>query len=354
MGLRFRKSVSLCKGVKLNFSKTGMSVSLGTKGYHKTISTSGRVTTTVGLPGTGIYYTDTKKIGGQKQNRSTQPSRATNGLFGRKKVPEESDLQRYDELVSMDSIYDNESEYVDIPEASRSVDRREVATSSSGTSAFSELIDIDSSEIPWDYSDSLEPGNVDESKKINLTEEDIKNIYRYCDATIEWTEILGGATADELLINPDVWQFCKKIAPDILSGNIDAYLKAIEELRPVDDLLLYSGNFEFGTDKPSYIEVEFSHNANDLLDGGVNNSSFENLIAAISIRVARDLMALLSVNKVVVHVVEDNITVMSGIYDRSTLNKCSNMEIGALISKFEHSVNRSGGRLGAVERLLIK
>ena len=43
-----------------------------------------------------------------------------------------------------------------------------------------------------------------------------------------------------------------------------------------------------------------------------------------------------------------------GIYDRSTLNKCSNMEIGALISKFEHSVNRSGGRLGAVERLLIK
>lgn len=26
MGLRFRKSVTLCKGVKLNFGKTGMSV----------------------------------------------------------------------------------------------------------------------------------------------------------------------------------------------------------------------------------------------------------------------------------------------------------------------------------------
>ena len=62
MGLRFRKSISLCKGVKLNFGKTGMSVSLGTKGYHKTISTSGRVTTTVGVPGTGIYYTDTKNL----------------------------------------------------------------------------------------------------------------------------------------------------------------------------------------------------------------------------------------------------------------------------------------------------
>ena len=57
MGLRFRKSVTLCKGIKLNFGKTGMSVSLGGKGYHKTINTKGQVTTSVGIPGTGIYYT---------------------------------------------------------------------------------------------------------------------------------------------------------------------------------------------------------------------------------------------------------------------------------------------------------
>lgn len=36
MGLRFRRSVTLCKGVKLNFGKTGMTVSLGGKGYRKT------------------------------------------------------------------------------------------------------------------------------------------------------------------------------------------------------------------------------------------------------------------------------------------------------------------------------
>ena len=54
MGLRFRKSVTLCKGVKLNFGKTGMSVSVGGKGYHKTINTKGQVTTSVGIPGSGI------------------------------------------------------------------------------------------------------------------------------------------------------------------------------------------------------------------------------------------------------------------------------------------------------------
>ena len=66
MGLRFRKSVTLCKGVKLNFGKTGMSVSVGGKGYHKTINTKGQVTTSVGIPGSGIYYTDTKRLGGNR------------------------------------------------------------------------------------------------------------------------------------------------------------------------------------------------------------------------------------------------------------------------------------------------
>ena len=67
MGLRFRKSVTLCKGVKLNFGKTGMSVSVGGKGYHKTINTKGQVTTSVGIPGSGIYYTDTKRLRGNRQ-----------------------------------------------------------------------------------------------------------------------------------------------------------------------------------------------------------------------------------------------------------------------------------------------
>lgn len=72
MGLRFRKSVTLCKGVKLNFGKTGMSVSVGGKGYHKTINTKGQVTTSVGIPGSGIYYTDTKRLG---ENRRVNAQR---------------------------------------------------------------------------------------------------------------------------------------------------------------------------------------------------------------------------------------------------------------------------------------
>ena len=35
MGLNFRKSIKLCKGVKLNIGKAGLSISVGGKGYKK-------------------------------------------------------------------------------------------------------------------------------------------------------------------------------------------------------------------------------------------------------------------------------------------------------------------------------
>jgi len=46
MGLRFRKSISIIPGVRVNFGMSGMSVSTGVPGFRKTFHTSGRVTTT--------------------------------------------------------------------------------------------------------------------------------------------------------------------------------------------------------------------------------------------------------------------------------------------------------------------
>ena len=60
MGLRFRKSITILPGIKLNFGKSGMSVSAGVPGFRKTFHTSGRVTTSVGIPGTGISYVTTE------------------------------------------------------------------------------------------------------------------------------------------------------------------------------------------------------------------------------------------------------------------------------------------------------
>lgn len=56
MGFRFRKRIKLAPGVHLNIGKKGLSsVSLGGNGL--TVNTgSGKTTTTMGIPGTGLSY----------------------------------------------------------------------------------------------------------------------------------------------------------------------------------------------------------------------------------------------------------------------------------------------------------
>jgi hypothetical protein len=54
---RFRRSVKLFPGVRLNFGKRSSSLSFGVKGAHYTVGTAGS-RTTFGIPGTGLSYTD--------------------------------------------------------------------------------------------------------------------------------------------------------------------------------------------------------------------------------------------------------------------------------------------------------
>lgn len=56
MGFRFRRSVKLLPGVRVNLSGSGMSLSFGTRGLWYTLGKKGR-RLTMGLPGTGLSYT---------------------------------------------------------------------------------------------------------------------------------------------------------------------------------------------------------------------------------------------------------------------------------------------------------
>ncbi len=73
MGLRFRKSVKICKGVKVNFSKSGASLSLGGRGHAMNFGRRG-VKATLGIPGTGLSY-GTTIIGGHKKSGSHHKSK---------------------------------------------------------------------------------------------------------------------------------------------------------------------------------------------------------------------------------------------------------------------------------------
>ena len=62
MGFTARKSFKVMPGVRMTVSKSGVSTSAGVRGARVTRTSSGRVTRTVGVPGTGIRHT--KTVGG--------------------------------------------------------------------------------------------------------------------------------------------------------------------------------------------------------------------------------------------------------------------------------------------------
>ena len=64
MGFRFRKSFKIAPGVRVNVGKKSIGISAGVKGARVSVNSSGRKTTTVGIPETGLSYQKTEKIGG--------------------------------------------------------------------------------------------------------------------------------------------------------------------------------------------------------------------------------------------------------------------------------------------------
>jgi hypothetical protein len=56
MGFRFRRSIKILPGIRLNLSRSGISTSVGVRGAHITVG-HGKVRETIGIPDTGLSYT---------------------------------------------------------------------------------------------------------------------------------------------------------------------------------------------------------------------------------------------------------------------------------------------------------
>ena len=55
MAIRYRKTVKICKGVRVNVSKSGLSYTLGVPGASVNVGSRGTYAN-VGIPSTGVSY----------------------------------------------------------------------------------------------------------------------------------------------------------------------------------------------------------------------------------------------------------------------------------------------------------
>ena len=75
MGFRYRKSINLGGGFRINLSKSGIGYSWGVKGYRITKTAKGTRRKTLSIPGTGISFVDeTGKNNSAKSNRGICPA----------------------------------------------------------------------------------------------------------------------------------------------------------------------------------------------------------------------------------------------------------------------------------------
>lgn len=85
MGFRFRRSKKIAPGLRINISKSGPSITAGSKHLHTTIG-HGRVTDSVRTPVKGLYYSSTKSTKGkrarQKNRTGSKSSAGTLGVIG--------------------------------------------------------------------------------------------------------------------------------------------------------------------------------------------------------------------------------------------------------------------------------
>ena len=274
MGLRFRKTISLLPGVRLNVSKSGVGVSAGVPGIRGSINTSGRATGTLSIPGTGLSYVKTKTIGKKSKAKTAD----------KEKTKSKSSKTSEDTKPAKKS-------------AKKTEDADETRVSAKRRSA----VQIDAGSL--------------------------KSIHSVSDSVIDWKKINESPTPPDDSYDARVWAYYYSIAPKVLGGDIDTYLRLISELNPLDDLLDYGDSFEFGTDVPEKIEVEFVINSDALTDSKKTldvrsyNLLLQDFVCSVSLRVARDMFALLPVKNTVVHVVLEDKTIFSVDFDREKLSK---------------------------------
>lgn len=80
MGFRFWRRIKIAPGVTVNLSKSGGSLSLGPRGAKFTVSRRGN-RATVGIPGTGLFFTSgTPGTGGGRAGRATHSRPAARGI----------------------------------------------------------------------------------------------------------------------------------------------------------------------------------------------------------------------------------------------------------------------------------
>lgn len=300
MGLNFRKSISLGKGLKLNLSKSGPSVSFGKSGFRQSVNLKGQARTTVGIPGTGIYYT-----------KNTNVKNVVSGLTG--KAQEAKNKKAAGKAAA-------EPKAAKAPKGTKAAAGVAAGAAAGATAAAAKPA----------VNEELIAASKAKVEEFAAEIEALKSVHKQSDGYIDWEAVANGAVSGQM-------KELQPFAQSVLAGDIDSYFKVIAEVGPFDDLLEYGSGFEVGTDDPSLLEIEFQVKSDDIIptqypdmkaNGEIVMKDFtksayyelvQDYVSSTMLRVARDTFALLPVRQVIIHAVDKVLNPATGNDEEVTI-----------------------------------
>lgn len=145
------------------------------------------------------------------------------------------------------------------------------------------------------------------------TKTDIQSLWKTADETIDWTDALAHSTPTDGLTGPRMWTFYHKHAEKVLAGDLDAYTEVLQKANPLGELTEYAENITMRAPSSDRLEGCFVCRK-DLLEK--NRKLY---LAAMGLRIARDLLACLPVQEVTVTGEDDGKAVFTATYTRHQL-----------------------------------
>lgn len=369
MGLRFRKSIKIAPGVKLNVNKKSVGMSIGGKGCTYSLNSSGRRTTTVGISGTGLSYSQTS---GAKKSKSTSRSYNSSAYSQRAMIQQQKQEAKLAELESNKLEVDEYENYIDLirnvhHECENTVQWNSISIAPApfvkgeiGPAEAEARLNLENF-VPTLVEKMFPKKAADRKSKLEL-------------ALIESKEI------DEA--SYQAWEESTVFANRILSGDIDAYYEAIITSNPFEDLVDFGSGFEFGTDDADTMEIEFMVKSEQVIpeksksltktgklsEKNLSKTAYfditQDYVCSCSIRLARELFALLPIQNVLVHATDQILntatgnseehTILSVMFSRERFNSTNFSKIDAsdFVESFEHKMSfKKTTGLQSVERL---
>ena len=142
---------------------------------------------------------------------------------------------------------------------------------------------------------------------------DIRNLWKTADESVDWTDALSHSTPADGLTTLKMWTFYHKHAERVLAGDLDAYTEVLQKANPLGELTDFAENNSMRALSASRLESTFR------CKGEYMEKKRKLYLAAMGMRIARDLLACLPVAEVTVKAEFGGESVFSATYPRMQL-----------------------------------